>query len=43
MAANFKYSCNRESEFFTTEIDIAYLTNITHERNYYLSSKLIEM
>ncbi len=31
MAAHCKYSYNWESKTYTTEIDIAHITNITHE------------
>ncbi len=31
MVAHCKYSYDWESEIFTTEIDIAHITNITHE------------
>jgi hypothetical protein len=31
--------CGKESEIFTTEIDIAPITNITHQHNYQMRSE----
>jgi len=38
-ASHCKYSCDRESEVFTTDIDIVRITNITYELNYNLGSE----
>jgi hypothetical protein len=44
MVSHGKYSYNRESDIFTTEIDIAHITELTtHEYNYNLRSERREM